>query len=312
MTVYAAGVVCWREAGKDIEVLLVHREKYDDWGFPKGKQDKGELLQETAVREVEEEAGIRIRLGRKLDVIQYKVGKSEDKFVSYWASKVTPKIAAKSKFVPNKEIARVEWHNLKSAKKLLSYSHDLELLEKLIALSRKGQLETRSLIVLRHAKATPRSEWGNGEATRPLLPEGELQAKRLVTLLGSYGPNRLITSPWRRCLDTVKPYATISKRKLVKRSQITEFKSKKNPKQARQLMEDLFRDSKNALVCTHRPALPEVLEAVSSHASGEMAEPIRKAATLSPSDFLVVRLSLESKPKVLDYELVSLDAENKS
>ncbi|MGA1023953.1 MAG: NUDIX hydrolase, partial [Aquiluna sp.] len=68
MTVYAAGVICWREAGKDIEVLLVHREQYDDWGFPKGKQDKGELLQETAVREVEEEAGIKVRLGRKLDV----------------------------------------------------------------------------------------------------------------------------------------------------------------------------------------------------------------------------------------------------
>ena len=40
MTVYAAGVICWREAGEDIEVLLVHREQYDDWAFPKGKQDK--------------------------------------------------------------------------------------------------------------------------------------------------------------------------------------------------------------------------------------------------------------------------------
>ena len=71
-------------------------------------------------------------------------------------------------------------------------------------------------------------------------------------------------------------------------------------------MEDLFKDSKNALVCTHRPALPEVLEAVSQHASGGMAGPIRDAASLSPSDFLVVRLSLENKPRVLDYELVSL------
>ena len=308
MTVYAAGVICWREAGKDIEVLLVHREQYDDWGFPKGKQDKGELLQETAVREVEEEAGIKVRLGRKLDVIHYKVGKGEDKYVSYWASKVSPKIISKSKFVPNKEIARVEWHNLKTAQRMLSYSHDRELLEKLIGFHEQGLLETRSLIVLRHAKATPRTDWVNGEATRPLLPEGEKQAKRLAKLLKSYGPKRLITSPWRRCLDTVKPYSKSSKRKLVKRSQITEFKSKKNPKQARQLIEDLFKDSNNSLVCTHRPALPEVLEAVSQHASGEMAEPIRKAASLSPSDFLVVRLSLESKPKVLDYELVTLDS----
>jgi 8-oxo-dGTP diphosphatase len=306
VTVYAAGVICWREAGKDIEVLLVHREQYDDWGFPKGKQDKGELLQETAVREVEEEAGIKVRLGRKLDVIHYKVGKGEDKYVSYWASKVPHKIYSKSRFKPNKEIARVEWHELQVAKKMLSYAHDRSLLEKLIEFHNLGQLETRSLIVLRHAKATPRTEWSNGEATRPLLPEGELQAKRLVKLLKSYGPRRLITSPWRRCHDTVVPYAKSSKRKLVKRSQITEFKSKKNPKQARQLMEDLFKDSKNALVCTHRPALPEVLEAVSQHASGGMAEPIRQASSLSPSDFLVVRLSLEKTPKVLDYELVSL------
>ena len=306
MTVYAAGVVCWREAGKDIEVLLVHREQYDDWGFPKGKQDKGELLQETAVREVEEEAGIKIRLGRKLDVIHYKVGKGEDKYVSYWASKVPHKVYSKSRFTPNREIARVEWHDLKAARKLLSYSHDRQLLEKLIGFHEADELETRSLIVLRHAKATPRSDWGSGEAKRPLLPEGELQAKRLVQLLKSYGPKRLITSPWRRCHDTIKPYSKACKRNLIKRSQITELGSKRNPKQARQLMEDIFKDGKNALVCTHRPALPEVLAAVSQHASGEMAEPIREASSLSPSDFLVVRLSVDSRPQVLDYELVSL------
>ena len=306
MTVYAAGVVCWREVSGDIEILLVHREQYDDWGFAKGKQDKGELLQETAVREVEEEAGIRVRLGRKLDVIHYKVGKGEDKYVSYWASKVPHKVYSKSRFKPNKEIARVEWHPVETAMRMLSYGHDREVLEKLVEFHKHGQLETRSLIVLRHAKATPRSDWTDGEATRPLLPEGEVQAKRLVKLLKSYGPKRLVTSPWRRCLDTVKPYSKSCKRKLVKRSQITEFKSKKNPKQARQLVEDVFKDTKNALVCTHRPALPEVLEAVSQHATGEMAEPIRQAAALAPSDFLVVRLSMASKPKVLDYEMVSL------
>ena len=306
MTVHAAGILCWRDADKDIEVLLVYRKQYDDWAFPKGKQDKGELLQETAVREVEEEAGIRVRLGRKLDVIHYKVGKGEDKYVSYWSSKVPHKTYSKSRFQPNREIARVEWQPLETAMKMLSYDHDRELLQKLIEFNRLGQLETKSLIVLRHAKATPRSDWADGEATRPLLPEGEQQAKRLVGLLKSYGPKRLITSPWRRCNDTVKPYSKSSKRKLVRRSQITELKSKQKPKQARQLMEDLFKDGNNALVCTHRPALPEVLDAVSQHASGEMAEPIRKAASLAPSDFLVVRLSMGSKPKVVDYEMVSL------
>ena len=83
MTVYAAGVICWREAGKDIEVLLVHREQYDDWGIPKGKQDQGELPQETAVREVGEEEGLKGRRGTKLDVIHYKDGQGADKYVSY-------------------------------------------------------------------------------------------------------------------------------------------------------------------------------------------------------------------------------------
>ena len=61
--VRAAGAVVTRKGG---EVLLVHRPKYDDWSFPKGKQDPGEHVTVTAVREVLEETGVEIRLGRPL------------------------------------------------------------------------------------------------------------------------------------------------------------------------------------------------------------------------------------------------------
>ena len=62
MTIYAAGIVCWREENGKLEVALVHREVYKDWGFPKGKLDPGEQLPQTAVREVFEEAGFKVRL----------------------------------------------------------------------------------------------------------------------------------------------------------------------------------------------------------------------------------------------------------
>ena len=60
MTIYAAGIVCWREENGKLEVALVHREVYKDWGFPKGKLDPGEQLPQTAVREVFEEAGFKV------------------------------------------------------------------------------------------------------------------------------------------------------------------------------------------------------------------------------------------------------------
>jgi len=63
MAIYAAGIICWRENKGALEVLLVHRPKYSDWTFPKGKQDPGEYLPETAVREMREETGISLKLG---------------------------------------------------------------------------------------------------------------------------------------------------------------------------------------------------------------------------------------------------------
>jgi 8-oxo-dGTP pyrophosphatase MutT (NUDIX family) len=187
VTVYAAGVLCWRETKGGIEVALVHRAKYNDWGFAKGKQDPGELLPETAVREVLEETGLKVRLGRKLAEMHYKLPTGEDKEVHYWASKVTEKALLNSNFEPNDEIASVSWLAAEEALATLSYPHDRSLLELALEMHKRAELETRALIVLRHAKATPRAEWSLSEKKRPLLPEGEKQAKRLAKLLAAYG-----------------------------------------------------------------------------------------------------------------------------
>jgi 8-oxo-(d)GTP phosphatase len=156
--------------------------------------------------------------------------------------------------------------------------------------------------VLRHAKATLRSDWTGEEAKRPLLPEGVAHAKRLVPILAAYGPKRLITSPWKRCHDTIAPYAKKSKKKLIERSQLTELSNKRRPVSTKRVVEDLFGTSKSAVICTHRPALPSVLEPLANSAPKELRQMVLDAVTLRPGDYVVLRLTLGSKPRVVEVE----------
>jgi 8-oxo-dGTP pyrophosphatase MutT (NUDIX family)/phosphohistidine phosphatase SixA len=308
MTVYAAGAVCWRMSKGEIELAIVFRTKHKDWTFPKGKVDPGELLPETAVREVEEEAGIRIRLGRKLAVIDYELDSGETKEVHYWVSKVKDSAIAKSKFTANDEIEKVEWFTAKKAMKQLTYDHDRELLAKTLEFYDQGELETRGLVILRHTSATPRASWAGEEAKRPLLPEGRQQAKRLVSLLDAYGPKRLVTSPWTRCQQTVAPYSKKTKRTLSERSQLTELANERGPRKTKNVIEDTFGQTKNALICSHRPALPTILETFSKYASKEITPALTAEKTLAPGEFFVLRVTTGPKPKIIAYERVYLES----
>ncbi len=115
----AGGVVV-----RDGLVLLVHRPRYDDWSFPKGKLDPGESFEEAALREVEEETGVRASLGRELPATRYEV-RGRPKLVRYWC--MTPE--AETDFVPNDETDELRWATPDEARDLLSYAHDRELLE---------------------------------------------------------------------------------------------------------------------------------------------------------------------------------------
>lgn len=306
MTIFAAGVVCWRDQKGKLEVLLVNRAKYNDWSFPKGKQDPRESLAETAVREMLEETGISLRLGRKLSSAQYKVSNGEKKIVEYWASKIKARAWKKADFSPNEEISKLKWFGVDDSAEKLTYEHDVELLQEVSALYKKNELETRALILLRHAKATARTNWSGAEAKRPLLPEGKQQSKKLVRLLSAFGPKLLITSPWTRCEHTVLPYATATNQTLIYRSQLTELTSALSPRKTIKVVEDLFEAKKSALICTHRPALPTILKTLASRANPEVRDAIASAADLSPAEFLVLRLTLGPKPKFVGFERVSL------
>jgi 8-oxo-dGTP pyrophosphatase MutT (NUDIX family) len=124
-TVRAAGAVLWRRKHGATEVALVHRPKYDDWSFPKGKLDAGETHEDAAVREVEEETACRGALGIELASTSYVDAKGRPKTVRYW----TMELSTRERFVPNDEVDRVEWVGVDEAAGRLSYDHDLDVLE---------------------------------------------------------------------------------------------------------------------------------------------------------------------------------------
>jgi 8-oxo-dGTP pyrophosphatase MutT (NUDIX family) len=121
--VRAAGGVVWRRRGGDLEVIVVHRPKYDDWTFPKGKLDPGETEKEAAVREVVEETGFECELGRRLHSTSYVDAKGRPKRVDYWAMSVTA-----GRFRPNDEVDELRWVPIAKVERLLSYDHDLDVL----------------------------------------------------------------------------------------------------------------------------------------------------------------------------------------
>ena len=123
--VKASGGVVWRRAGAGgVELVVVHRPRYDDWSLPKGKLDPGESWEEAALREVGEEVGLRCRLGAELPPVAYTDHKGRAKVVRYWLMEPEDDVA---RFTPNDEVDEMRWVGPGTAAGLLSYPHDVAL-----------------------------------------------------------------------------------------------------------------------------------------------------------------------------------------
>ena len=248
--IVAAGAVVLRRGD---EVLLVHRPKYDDWSFPKGKVDRGEHPLAAAVREVEEETGLRVRLGRPLADQHYPVN-GRGKTVHYWMARVVGGDDDISSYLVNQEIDELVWVSFERAAQMLTYPRDQKTLRQAI----KRSAKTRTFVVLRHAKARSRAHWRADDRFRPLLKTGVGQADRLAPLLAAYDITRLVSSSSVRCVTTVIPYADTHALKVESEDQLSEEDATSDS--VSRLVRELLSNGKRALLCTHRPVLPAVFE----------------------------------------------------
>lgn len=252
--VVAAGAVVVRRTNGG-EVLLVHRPKYDDWAWPKGKQDPGEHVTATAVREVLEETGVEVRLGRPLPRQLYLVSGGRAKHVHYWTGWVMgdPDVSG---YTANAEIDEVTWVGFEKARRLLTYADDVALLDR----AEEHPRRTRALVVLRHSKARKRDDWTGDDAERPLTGSGRRDAEALAPVLAAYGVTRVVSSDSTRCLQTVQPYA--DEHVLAVEAEEGLSEEAWTPESVRDVVADLLGGKEGAVLCTHRPVLPEVLAAL--------------------------------------------------
>lgn len=282
--VRAAGGIVWRRNGRRLEVVLIHRPRYDDWSFPKGKIKENEDLRTCAIREITEETQLNVALRRPAGTIRYRLKGGQLKEVTYWvcseleaghpALKARPKIKAASK----NEIDQVLWVPLSEAMVMLSSELDREILGRVVDMWSDGKLDTTPVILARHAKATKRSNWKKGkgtEETRPLTSRGERQAERISRQLAAYGTRQVTSSPWKRCMDTLAPYAKASSLRIIERPELTEHAYSKHKKPVQRAVRDLIREAEEtAVICLHRPTLPSVFKAVTDRVPNGMLKKV--------------------------------------
>jgi len=278
----AAGTVILRPAPTRAEptgpqVLLVHRERYDDWSLPKGKLRPDESWPVAAVRETREETGFPVRLGAPVGSSFYEF-EGRPKEVRYWLATAT---GAQQKRIGD-EVDACEWFDPDAALAAVKHDRERELIVAAIGLP-----PTVALVIARHAKARSRKKWPGEDQNRPLDKRGNDQAGRLAGLLAAWSPGRVISSPSRRCVDSIEPYArhmdsTVDLEPLLSeeehsrrsgavaallgtvvaevRRDLIQGKGEVDRPSAQ--ADSLGEPSRGVVLCTHRPVLPTIADAL--------------------------------------------------
>lgn len=287
----AAGAVIWREKVPfELEVLVIHRPKYDDWSFPKGKVEENESPIVAAFREVREETGVTAVFGQYLGTTTYK-SEDEKKKVKYWMAQAKDD---SQPFMPNAEVDKIEWVDIKTARHFLTHDEDRELLEEFVA---KERFAT-ALILIRHAKAVKRSEWNDYDLDRPLAEEGSQQAERLIHQLEPFGIQGIFSSDALRCYATIEPLADAIGLRVNVTPILNEETFDKSNKESVEYVRRLMKFGGNQLVSGHNPIIPHILT--------KIARVEYSADDLSPADAWivyhrgdkVVAVEFLSKPKL--------------
>jgi 8-oxo-dGTP pyrophosphatase MutT (NUDIX family) len=260
----AAGGVVWRPVGGRVEVCLVHRPRYDDWSLPKGKLNSHEHPLAAAVREVDEETGVRAQPQLRLPSVRY-WRNGLPKVVDYWAMRAV----SVSEFVPNTEVNGVRWLSPSAAARTVTYEHDAQVLRHFAGLPRT----TCVLALVRHALAGKRGTWSGPDAARPLDAAGRVQAHALAPLLALGEPRRLISASVRRCRQTIDPLAALADLPIEVDSRFDEPQAGDDPTAvaagAAARLRELAASGTPAVVCSQGKVIPQALAALAGIGSAK-------------------------------------------
>jgi 8-oxo-dGTP pyrophosphatase MutT (NUDIX family) len=252
----AAGGVLWRPAtdGSDgVEVAVIHRPRYDDWSLPKGKLAPGESELEAAVREILEETGHHVRVGRPLGVTRYEKPSAagpRPKVVRWWAMQ-----AEGGGFTATREVDELVWMSPAVAVGRLTRGTDVEVLERFVAVPGP----TRTVLVLRHASAGSRGDWHGDDRLRPLDECGVAQADELVRLLSRFEVGRIVSADLRRCTETVALLAETFGLEIEPAPVVSEAGYAGHEDDAMALIRGLGDAEHDAIVCSQGEVIPDLV-----------------------------------------------------
>jgi broad specificity phosphatase PhoE/8-oxo-dGTP pyrophosphatase MutT (NUDIX family) len=274
--VLAAGGAVWRlSADGSLETAVVHRPKYDDWSLPKGKLDPGEHPLQAAVREVGEETGLTVVVGRRGVRTRYAVAEGY-KQVDYWLMR-----AVGGQFVPNAEVDELRWLTVERAAEFVTHDHDRAVLADL---DRDDAPRAPTLLLVRHASAGDKHEWNGPDDLRPLDGKGRRQAARLAEVLPLLGPAAVTTALPVRCRQTVEPLAAALGLAVEDAPEFGESEFGADPQAALASVERLLpsRDGGPTVVCSQGGAIPSLLMALGVRwegVAGALWPPAAKGST---------------------------------
>jgi 8-oxo-dGTP diphosphatase len=272
----AAGGVVWRRSdnGADedgVEVAVIHRPRYDDWSLPKGKLAAGEPDLEGAVREVLEETGFHVRVGRPLGETRYDKSTamgSRTKVVRWWAMR-----AEGGAFSATREVDELEWLSLAEASDRLTRETDREVLERFA----RGEGPSRTVLFVRHAMAGSASTWEGDDRDRPLDDCGVAQADELVRILSRFEVGAIASADIRRCLETVEPLAEAQRLTVGPEPLLSEVVYPGREEEAVGFVRGLGGTELDAVACSQGEVIPDLIGRI-VHADGyPLDQPIRAA-----------------------------------
>ncbi|MDG6104402.1 NUDIX hydrolase [Dactylosporangium aurantiacum] len=246
--VRSAGGVVWRPARDGVEIVLVHRPRYDDWSLPKGKIDPGEHELAAAVREVHEETLVHGVPQARLPSIRYLTGApGVEKVVDFWSMRAL----VWQDRPADDEIEEARWVPATQAPALLSYAHDRGVVKAFLELPPV----TSVVALVRHARAGKRKEWKGPDGLRPLDRDGERDAEALSGLLRLLRPERVVSATPLRCQQTVEPLG-------LPFALDATFDEERSPTAAANALRALAAPGGTTVVCSQGKLMPPLLVAL--------------------------------------------------